>query len=229
MGEIEQKQKKRRAGLVYVPFVPAGLKPARMRKLLNEHSDAVGRIYLVPEADEKRKQRKRNGGDRGKRYIEGWVEFTDKKEAKRVVQQLNGQPLGGPRRSRLAESLWNLRYLPGFTWEHLAEELSARKRGRALRAQREERQAKLEKDSFEAASTSARSSEHAQRRLRAKHGDSASVHGAQQAKVDLERAQRKLKQAKSQKQKSSGVSASTLASLFPSSTSQPSLSDNPAS
>ena len=215
----------RKPGLVYVPYVPPGLKPARMRALLSVHTGCVGRIYLVPEPDERRRARRRAGGDRGKRYTEGWVEFHDKKEAKRIAHLLNGQPLSGPRRSRLAEALWNLRYLPGFRWEHLAEELAARKRGRALRAQREERQAKLEKDAYQQAVASAKSSEHAQRRLLSKNkspetqtpSSALQTRKAHQAAVDLEKAKRKVKQAKAQRSKASGVSASTLASLFPSS------------
>jgi ESF2/ABP1 family protein len=46
-----------------------------------------------------RKRRKR-GGNRGKRYVEGWVEFARKKDAKTVARELNNQTIGARRRRR---------------------------------------------------------------------------------------------------------------------------------
>ncbi len=70
-----------------------------------------------------RKARKRNGGNTGKSFTEGWVEFEDKKVAKRVVAMLNGNAIGGKRRSAYHYDLWNLKYLPKFKWDQLTEEI----------------------------------------------------------------------------------------------------------
>ena len=73
-----------------------------------------------------RKQRKKAGGNTGKNFAEGWVEFEDKAVAKRVAALLNGQQMGGRRRSAYHYDLWTLKYLPKFKWDHLTEEIGAR-------------------------------------------------------------------------------------------------------
>lgn len=55
----------------------------------------VERIYLEAEKESKRKQRERSGGNKKRRYVEGWIEFTDKQDAKTVARLLNGQRVGG--------------------------------------------------------------------------------------------------------------------------------------
>ena len=53
------------------------------------------------------------------------MEFEDKAVAKRVAALLNGQQMGGPRRSAYHYDLWTLKYLPKFKWDHLTEEIGA--------------------------------------------------------------------------------------------------------
>lgn len=71
-----------------------------------------------------RKQRKQKGGNTGKNFTEGWVEFEDKAVAKKTAAMLNGNPIGGKRRSAYHYDLWSLKYLPKFKWDHLTEEIS---------------------------------------------------------------------------------------------------------
>ena len=52
-----------------------------------------------------------------------WVEFAKKGVAKRVAEMLNGQPMGGPKRSAYHYDLWNLKYLHKFKWDNLTEEI----------------------------------------------------------------------------------------------------------
>jgi ESF2/ABP1 family protein len=66
------------------------------------------------------------GGNSGKNFAEGWAEFEDKRVAKRVAAQLNGNPMGGKRRSAYHYDLWCLKYLSRFKWDHLTEEIGAR-------------------------------------------------------------------------------------------------------
>lgn len=61
------------------------------------------------------------------KYAEGWVEFLDKRIAKAVARDLNCTVVGRKKNSEL----WNMKYLPRFTWIHLnqrqAEERELRK------------------------------------------------------------------------------------------------------
>lgn len=45
---------------------------------------ATDQVYLVEEDQANRRARKKAGGNSGKRYTEGWVEFEDKKIARGV-------------------------------------------------------------------------------------------------------------------------------------------------
>lgn len=63
------------------------------------------------------------GKSSGKNFTEGWIEFEDKRVAKQVAQMLNGQPMGGKRRSAYHYDLWCLKYLSKFEWDHLTEEI----------------------------------------------------------------------------------------------------------
>lgn len=45
---------------------------------------ALDQVYLVEEDQTNRRARKKAGGNSGKRYTEGWVEFEDKKIARGI-------------------------------------------------------------------------------------------------------------------------------------------------
>ena len=45
--------------------------------------------------------------------------------AAQTVAMLNGQQMGGKRRSAYHYDLWCLKYLPKFKWESLTEEIGA--------------------------------------------------------------------------------------------------------
>lgn len=70
------------------------------------------------------------GGKKGQKYIEGWVEFEDKKVARMVALSLNNTKMcnsiniGNKKRSFYAEDLWCIKYLPKFKWENLTEKLA---------------------------------------------------------------------------------------------------------
>ncbi len=95
-----------------------------------------------------RKKRKQRGGNSGKNFTEGWVEFEDKADAKRVAAMLNGQQMGGKRRSAHYFDLWNIKYLPKFKWDHLTEEINYQKAIREQRLATEVAAAKRERDFY---------------------------------------------------------------------------------
>jgi ESF2/ABP1 family protein len=101
--------------------------------------------YLDPLTRKKRKQR---GGNSGKNFTEGWVEFEDKADAKRIAAMLNGQQMGGKRRSAHYFDLWTIKYLPKFKWDHLTEEINYQKAVREQRLAAEVAAAKRERDFY---------------------------------------------------------------------------------
>lgn len=70
---------------------------------------------------EEYRERKQNGGCRKRGFTEGWVEFMEKKIAKKFVRRYNGQPIGGKKRNPFFEELWCVKYLSKFKWDHLLE------------------------------------------------------------------------------------------------------------
>ncbi|KAH7831926.1 putative pre-rRNA-processing protein ESF2 [Monocercomonoides exilis] len=109
-------------GIIYISRVPMFMKVEKLRYLMSEHGE-VGRIYLNPETVESRKKRIKSGGNRKTKYIDGWVEFMDKRIAKLVALSLNNTPIGGKKRF-YAQDLWNIKYLPKFKWHHLTERIA---------------------------------------------------------------------------------------------------------
>lgn len=95
-----------------------------------------------------RLRRKKFGGNTGKNFTEGWVEFRDKKKARAAAEMLNGQQIGGKRRSAYYSDLWNIRYLPKFKWENLTEEIEYQKALREQKLQLELSVAKKERDFY---------------------------------------------------------------------------------
>ncbi|RKP11684.1 hypothetical protein BJ684DRAFT_12604, partial [Piptocephalis cylindrospora] len=97
-----------------------------------------------------RYHRKKYGGNKKKSFSEGWVEFADKRVAKRVALALNAQPIGGSKRSFYHEDLWTLKYLPKFKWNHLTERIAFENASRAQRLRTEMDQANRENKAYTA-------------------------------------------------------------------------------
>ena len=89
------------------------MRPGKVRRLLEQHGE-ITKLFLEAEERSAAQQRKK----RGKQFVEGWVEYADKKIAKRVAASLNTTPIG---EGRHAEDLWAIKYLKGFEWRHLTE------------------------------------------------------------------------------------------------------------
>jgi ESF2/ABP1 family protein len=56
-------------------------------------------------------------------FTEGWVEFKDKKVARRVAEMLNAQSIGGKKGTRWRDDIWTMKYLPKFKWNMLTEQV----------------------------------------------------------------------------------------------------------
>eukprot|EP00966_Prymnesium_polylepis_P310925 7183578-Prymnesium_polylepis.1 len=127
--EFEAEQENR--GILHLSRIPPYLKPTKLRNLLEGYGTEVLRIYLSPEDTAVRSRRVRAGGNKKKSFTDGWVEFANKRRAKRIASTLNNTPMD-PRshRSFYASDLWNIRYLPKFKWNHLTEKVAADARAR---------------------------------------------------------------------------------------------------
>ncbi|KAG1678012.1 hypothetical protein FOA52_000807 [Chlamydomonas sp. UWO 241] len=141
------KEASARRGVLYISRIPPHMKPAKIRQLLQAHGE-IGRLYCAPEDKALRRSRKKAGKDTGKNFTEGWVEFEDKRVAKRIAAQLNGQNIGGKRRSKYYYDLWCLKYLPKFKWDHLTEEINYQRAVREQRLAAEISSAKRERDFY---------------------------------------------------------------------------------
>lgn len=122
-------------------------KPQKIRHLLEQYGE-IGRVYLAAEDPSMRKKRKKMGGHSGKKFTEGWVEFEDKKDAKLVAKLLNGEPMGGKKRSAHYYDLWCIKYLPKFSWDHLTEELNYQRAVKDQKMAAEVAAAKRERDFY---------------------------------------------------------------------------------
>jgi len=139
--------KKDKSGVIYLSRVPPFMKPAVLRSLLTPYGD-VGRIFLTPEDSTSRTQRLRNGGTRRKLFLDGWVEFVHKRDAKFVAENLNAQTMGGKKRGRWHDEVWNIRYLSGVKWGNLVEQIQNENAERAARLRFEIAQGKKENKAF---------------------------------------------------------------------------------
>ncbi|XP_068195265.1 activator of basal transcription 1 [Antennarius striatus] len=109
-------------GIIYLGHIPPGLRPKHLRNQLSMYGE-IGRIFLQPE-DRQIRRKKRKVGSRRCDFTEGWVEFRDKRVAKRVALSLNNTPMGNRKRSRFFSDLWSIKYLHRFQWTHLSERLA---------------------------------------------------------------------------------------------------------
>lgn len=119
--EKKKKTKETKPGIVYLSRLPPFMKPSKVRYIFSQFGE-VGRLFLQPEGlkmilnffnsftcwktcfeicgnfvflDESvRKKRKKFGGSGRKAFTEGWVEFKDKKIAKKVASSLNNTNIG---------------------------------------------------------------------------------------------------------------------------------------
>lgn len=139
--------KKDKSGVIYISRVPPFMKPTVLRSLLTPYGP-VGRIFLTPEDSTSRQQRLRGGGTRRKLFLDGWVEFTHKRDAKFVADNLNAQTMGGKKRGRWHDEVWNIKYLTGVKWAHLVEQIQNENAERAARLRFEIAQSKKENKRF---------------------------------------------------------------------------------
>jgi ESF2/ABP1 family protein len=127
-----------RSGVIYMSHIPPFMKPHTLKNLLAPYAPSgIGRVFLTPEDHERRQARIRGGGNKKRNFVDGWVEFVSKKEAKVVVETLNTRNIGGKKGGYYFDDVWNLKYLKGFKWRHLTEQIANENAERAARMRAE--------------------------------------------------------------------------------------------
>lgn len=117
------KKLKHKTGVVYLSSIPPYMKPAKMRQILSKFGE-IDRLFLKKEDEQKHKRRTRGGGNKKTMYEEGWAEFIRKRDAKLCAETLNGNIIGGKKGSFYHDDILNVKYLPGFKWTDLTEQIA---------------------------------------------------------------------------------------------------------
>jgi ESF2/ABP1 family protein len=126
----------KRSGVVYLSRIPPFMKPSKLRSLLEPYG-AINRIFLTPEDPASHARRVRNGGNKKGFFIDGWIEYVNKADAKKACELLNARTIGGKKGTYYHDDVWNLLYLKGFKWHNLTEQIAAENAERASRMRAE--------------------------------------------------------------------------------------------
>ena len=132
----EYNERVRRSGVIYLSSIPPYMKAEKIKFLLGKVGKVM-RMHLVEEDAAIARRRKLNGGSRKKKFTEGWIEFENKRDAKKCAAMLNGQIVGGKKSGFHHDILWSIKYLKNFKWSDLMEKLTLEKRLRADRLKAE--------------------------------------------------------------------------------------------
>ncbi|KAI1182793.1 Pre-rRNA-processing protein ESF2 [Nemania serpens] len=141
----------KRSGVIYISRVPPFMKPGTVRSIF-ERFGKINRVYLTPEDSQVRARRLQQGQNRKKNFSEGWLEFVQKSDAKAAVELLNGTTLAeigmAKKGSYYRDDIWSLRYLKGFKWHNLTEQIAAETAERQSRMRAEISKAAKENKEF---------------------------------------------------------------------------------
>ncbi|KAI0863809.1 hypothetical protein F4860DRAFT_467866 [Xylaria cubensis] len=141
----------KRSGVVYISRIPPFMKPGTVRSIF-ERFGKINRVYLSPEDPQVRARRIQQGQNRKKNFNEGWLEFIQKADAKTAVEMLNGTTLAevgmAKKGSYYRDDIWSLRYLKGFKWHNLTEQIAAETAERQSRMRAEISKAAKENKEF---------------------------------------------------------------------------------
>ncbi|KAJ5366397.1 hypothetical protein N7541_000338 [Penicillium brevicompactum] len=135
--------KKDKSGVVYLSSLPPYLKPFALKNMLEKRNfGPITKVFLAPllpsAAGQKQKSNKR------KLYTDGWVEFKSKRTAKLCAETLNARTIGGLKSSWYRDDLWNMKYLKGYKWANLMEQIQMERATREATQRMADQKAKRE-------------------------------------------------------------------------------------
>ncbi|CCE72668.1 Piso0_000258 [Millerozyma farinosa CBS 7064] len=122
--ELVKEQKRiKKTGVCYLSSIPPYMKPVKLRSILSKFGK-IDRLFLKPEDPTSYSKRVKYGGNKKKKYEEGWVEFVNKKDAKLCAATLNGNKIGGKKTSYYYDDILNIKYLSNFKWFDLTQQIA---------------------------------------------------------------------------------------------------------
>jgi ESF2/ABP1 family protein len=146
---IKKRDTTNRSGVIYISHIPPFMKPHTLKSLLTPYAaSGLGRVFLTPEDQDRRTARIKAGGNKKRNFVDGWVEFMSKKEAKIVVETLNTRTIGGKKGGYYFDDVWSMKYLKGFKWHHLTEQIATENAEREARMRAERAQSGREMKEF---------------------------------------------------------------------------------
>ncbi|KAK9897003.1 hypothetical protein P389DRAFT_168708 [Cystobasidium minutum MCA 4210] len=213
-------------GLIYLSRIPPGMGPSKVKHILSNYGE-IGRIYLVA-ADtgaDGGKKKSHNSSKPGKenhkhkhqahRFIEGWVEFMDKRVARSTAELLNAKTIGDVALSKTSkknggtkkwkDDVWTMKYLPRFKWNMLSEQVAVEAATRAALLRNELAQSKKEQAEYLRQVDRAKNYEKAQDKKRARQerkGGAAPGSAADAGEEDEARPSKKAKKDREFEQRS---------------------------
>lgn len=158
------KEESEKAGVVYLSSIPAGMAPHDIRTHLSPFG-TINRLYLAPlkraedltsmaslSKQSKKKKAKNlekllDGHKQKTTFVEGWVEFVSKRDAKTAALALNGTPVRSTN-PRHRDTLWCIKYLSSFKWINLTEQLTLDRATKDKQLKAERRRARRENEHY---------------------------------------------------------------------------------
>lgn len=141
-----KKKKKDKTGVIYFSSLPPYLKPFALKTLLLQRGfGPINRVFLTPAVPSTSGAGSRRSNKR-KMYSDGWVEFESKKTAKVCAETLNATTVGG--RSWYRDDVWNMKYLRGFRWADLMEQVQIERSQREAQRRIEDMRSRKEDKVF---------------------------------------------------------------------------------
>ncbi|CAG8930566.1 unnamed protein product [Penicillium salamii] len=133
--------KKDKSGVVYLSSLPPYLKPFALKNMLEKRNfGPITKVFLAPllpsAAGQKQKSNKR------KLYTDGWIEFKSKRQL--CAETLNARTIGGLKSSWYRDDLWNMKYLKGYKWANLMEQIQMERATREATQRMADQKAKRE-------------------------------------------------------------------------------------
>ncbi|KAJ5690641.1 hypothetical protein N7462_005033 [Penicillium macrosclerotiorum] len=139
--------KKLKPGVVYFSSLPPYLKPKALVSLLEKRSfGPITKVFLSPHVPGSSAPRKRN--NKRQLFTDGWVQFASKRTAKIAAETLNATTINGPKRGYYRDDLWNMKYLKGYSWDDLTEQIRRETAERTHRMRIEDERSRKEEKVF---------------------------------------------------------------------------------
>ncbi|EQL36933.1 hypothetical protein BDFG_01566 [Blastomyces dermatitidis ATCC 26199] len=142
-----------KTGVIYFSSLPPYLKPSALKSLLTQRGfSPITKIflspYVPPNASSSTTTGKRASSNRRRTYTDGWVEFASKRTAKICAETLNATIVGGKKGGWYHDDVWNIKYLRGFKWADLMEQVQRERAEREARRRIEDARARREEKAF---------------------------------------------------------------------------------